>query len=195
MRLPLSGATALTAGLVAPASAAPGSASNLGMTLNASNATGLAAAGETITVTGSGYNPLAGYYVALCAVPSDYSYGTKPSPCAGGDGQGGTGVGASAWVTNAPIGGSASYPIAADGTFTAQIHIGEVNTGLDCSDPEITCAIVTRRDHLAAKTAPATSTSPSRSADGPLTTAGWTATPAGGVFLGCALSFGAVPIS
>jgi hypothetical protein len=33
-------------------------------------------------------------------VPEDYSYGTKPSPCAGGDGQGGTGVGPSSWVTN-----------------------------------------------------------------------------------------------
>ncbi|TCC22077.1 hypothetical protein [Kribbella speibonae] len=148
--LTLSAAAALTVGLVAPASAAPGSASNLGKTLSASNATGLAAAGETITVTGSGYNPAQGYYVALCAVPSDYSYGTKPSPCAGGDGQGGTTVGPSAWVTNSPLGGSASYPIAADGTFTAQIHIAEVNSGLDCSDPDVTCAIVSRRDHLAA---------------------------------------------
>ncbi|MEV6287522.1 hypothetical protein [Kribbella sp. NPDC051770] len=148
--LTLAAATALAAGLVTPAHAAPGSASNLGKTLTASNATVLAAAGETITVTGSGYSPSQGYYVALCAVPSDYSYGTKPSPCAGGDGQGGTTVGPSAWVTNSPLGGSASYPIAANGTFTAQIRIAETNSGLDCSDPDITCAIVSRRDHFAA---------------------------------------------
>ncbi|WP_020389410.1 hypothetical protein [Kribbella catacumbae] len=148
--LTVAAATALAVGLVTPASAAPGSASNLGKTLNASNATGLAAAGETITVTGSGYDPAKGYYVALCAVPSDYSYGTKPSPCAGGDGQGGTTVGPSAWVTNSPLGGSAAYPIAANGTFTAQIRIAEVNSGLDCSNPDITCAIVSRRDHFAA---------------------------------------------
>lgn len=143
-------ATALAVGVITPASAAPGSASNLGKTLTASNATGLASAGETITVTGSGYNSAQGYYVALCAVPSDYSYGTKPSPCAGGDGQGGTTVGPSAWVTNNPLGGSASFPIAANGTFTAQIRFAKVNPGLDCGDPDITCAIVSRRDHFAA---------------------------------------------
>ncbi|GAB2612656.1 hypothetical protein [Kribbella endophytica] len=148
--LTVAAATALAVGLITPAHAAPGSASNLGKTLSASNATGLAAAGETITVTGSGYSASQGYYVALCAVPSDYSYGTKPSPCAGGDGQGGTTVGPSAWVTNNPLGGSASYPIATNGTFTAQIRIAEINNGLDCSDPDLTCAIVSRRDHFAA---------------------------------------------
>ncbi len=72
--------------------------------------------------------------------------GTKPSPCAGGDGQGGTGVGPSAWVTNFPGGSS---PIAANGTFTTQIKIAEVNNGLDCSNPSVTCAIISRRDHFA----------------------------------------------
>ncbi|EMD27116.1 hypothetical protein [Amycolatopsis azurea] len=139
-------ATAAVTALAAPASAAPGSATHNGKTLSASNATGLAAAGETITVTGSGFNSAEGYYVALCAVPEDYSYGTKPSPCAGGDGQGGTGVGPSAWVTNFPGGSS---PIAANGTFTTQIRIAEVNNGLDCSNPSVTCAIISRRDHFA----------------------------------------------
>ncbi|MCR6484989.1 hypothetical protein M8542_19345 [Amycolatopsis sp. OK19-0408] len=131
----------------APALASAGSATHNGFTLSASNATGLAAAGETITVTGSGYNPANGYYVALCAVPEDYSYGTKPSPCAGGDGQGGTGVGPSAWVTNLP-GGTAT--IAANGTFTARIRVAQANSGLDCGDAAVTCAIVSRRDHLSA---------------------------------------------
>ena len=129
------------------ASAAPGSASRNGHTLSASNATGLAVAGEVVTVTGTGYNPANGYYVALCQVPDDYSYGVRPAPCAGGDGQGSTGVGPSAWVTNSPLGGNAAYPIAADGGFTAQIHVKEATTGLDCAT--VTCAIVSRRDHFA----------------------------------------------
>lgn len=141
---------AAVAGLAAPAFAAPGSATNNGKTLSASNATGLAATGETITVTGSGFDATKGYYVALCAVPEDYSYGTKPSPCAGGDGQGGAGVGPSAWVTNNPLGGSASFPIAANGTFTAQISVKQTASGLDCADPAVTCAIVSRRDHFSA---------------------------------------------
>jgi hypothetical protein len=139
---------ATAAGLAAaPASAAPGNATHNGLTLSASNATGLAAAGETITVTGSGYDAAKGYYVALCAVPSDYSYGAKPGPCAGGDGQGGTGVGPSAWVTNSAGGTS---PIAANGSFTTQIRIARANSGLDCGDAAVTCAIVSRRDHLSA---------------------------------------------
>lgn len=138
-------ATAAVAALAVPASAASGSASHNGFTLTASNATGIAAAGETITVTGSGYNPANGYYVALCAVPEDYSYGTKPSPCAGGDGQGSSGVAASAWATNLPGGTST---IATNGTFTTQIHIARTNSGLDCADAAVTCAIVSRRDHL-----------------------------------------------
>lgn len=145
-----SAAVLLAAGIAGPASAAPGSATNLGKTLSASNATGLPTAGSTITVTGTGYNLSQGYYVALCAVPSDYSYGTKPSPCAGGDGQGSSGVGPSAWVTNSPLGGSAAVPIAANGTFTAQIYVKEAAGGLDCGNPDVTCAIVSRRDHFAA---------------------------------------------
>ncbi|MDT8913366.1 hypothetical protein [Amycolatopsis sp. PS_44_ISF1] len=139
---------ATAAGLaVSPASAASGNATHNGLTLSASNATGLAAAGETITVTGSAYDAAKGYYVALCAVPADYSYGAKPGPCAGGDGQGGTGVGPSAWVSNSP---GATSPIAANGSFTTKIRIARANSGLDCGDEAVTCAIVTRRDHVAA---------------------------------------------
>ncbi|MFI6098011.1 hypothetical protein ACIA8G_20835 [Lentzea sp. NPDC051213] len=129
-----------------PALAAPGSASRNGHTLSASNATDLDPAGETITVTGTGYDSTKGYYVALCRVPDDYSYGSTPTPCLGGDGQGGTGAGPSAWVTNTPAGSNPSVPIAADGSFTAQIHLKQAGGNLDCA--QVTCAIVTRRDHL-----------------------------------------------
>jgi hypothetical protein len=128
-----------------PAAAAPGSASRNGHTLTASNATDLDPAGETITVTGTGYDPAKGYYVALCQVPDDYSYGATPTPCLGGDGQGGSGVGPSAWVTNTPMGTNPSVPIAADGSFTAQIHLKQAGGNLDCA--QVTCAIVSRRDH------------------------------------------------
>ncbi|WP_037272243.1 hypothetical protein [Kibdelosporangium aridum] len=132
--------------LATPASAAPGSGSNNGRTLSASNATGLNPAGETITVTGTGYDPSKGYYVALCQVPDDYHYGENPTPCLGGNGQGGSGVGPSAWVTNTPIGGNPTTPIAADGSFTTQIRITQSGTNLDCS--VVTCAVVSKRDHL-----------------------------------------------
>jgi hypothetical protein len=132
--------------LATPASAAPGSGSNNGRTLSASNATDLNPAGETITVSGTGYNPARGYYVALCQVPDDFHYGDNPTPCLGGNGQGGSGVGPSAWVTNTPIGGSPTTPIAADGSFTTQIHITQTGTNLDCT--QVTCAIVSKRDHL-----------------------------------------------
>lgn len=128
-----------------PAAAAAGSASRNGHTLSASNATDLDPAGETITVTGTGYDPAKGYYVALCQVPDDYSYGATPTPCLGGDGQGGSGVGPSAWVTNTPMGSSPTVPVAADGSFTAQIYLTQAGGNLDCA--QVTCAIVTRRDH------------------------------------------------
>ncbi|WP_051116346.1 hypothetical protein [Amycolatopsis nigrescens] len=128
------------------AAAAPGSATNNGHTLSASNATGLAVAGETITVTGAGYSPANGYYLALCQVPDDFSYGEKPGPCLGGDGQGGDGTGPSAWVTNSPVGGNPSVPIAPDGSFTARIRVQQTGPGLDCAT--VTCAIISRRDHL-----------------------------------------------
>ncbi|OAP20248.1 MULTISPECIES: hypothetical protein [Amycolatopsis] len=136
----------LLLGAAGAASAASGTATHNGHTLTASNATGLAAAGETITVTGSGYDPAKGYYLALCQVPDDYSYGQVPSPCAGGDGQGSTGVGPSAWVTNSPVGGSASTPIDSSGGFSARIRVKQASTNLDCAT--VTCAVVSRRDHL-----------------------------------------------
>nr|WP_232328345.1 hypothetical protein [Kibdelosporangium sp. MJ126-NF4]CEL20541.1 hypothetical protein [Kibdelosporangium sp. MJ126-NF4]CTQ89452.1 hypothetical protein [Kibdelosporangium sp. MJ126-NF4] len=132
--------------LATPASAAPGSGSHNGRTLSASNATGLNPAGETITVSGKGYDPKKGYYVALCQVPDDLEYGDAPTPCQGGDGQGGSGVGPSAWVTNTPIGTNPSTPIAADGSFTTQIRIARTGNKLDCT--KVTCAIVSKRDHL-----------------------------------------------
>ncbi|ONI74619.1 hypothetical protein ALI144C_37910 [Actinosynnema sp. ALI-1.44] len=132
--------------LATPASAAPGSGSHNGRTLSASNATDLDPAGETITVTGTGYDPKKGYYVALCQVPDDFRYGDNPTPCQGGDGQGGSGVGPSAWVTNTPIGTNPSTPIAADGSFTTQIRITQSGSRLDCT--QVTCAIVSKRDHI-----------------------------------------------
>ncbi|MGO1051048.1 hypothetical protein [Crossiella sp. CA198] len=138
------GAIAGVLAMTGQALAAPDSASRNGRTITASEATAIAVNGQEITVTGTGYHTDKGYYVALCKVPADLSYGVKPGPCQGGDGQGGTGVGPSAWVTNTPLGGN-TYPIAANGSFTAKIYLKENTGGLNCAVE--TCAIITRRDH------------------------------------------------
>ncbi|MBP2475000.1 hypothetical protein JOF53_003872 [Crossiella equi] len=138
------GALAGVLTMTGQALAAPDTASRNGHTITASEATAIAKNGQEITVTGTGYETSKGYYVALCKVPDDLSYGVKPGPCQGGDGQGGTGVGPSAWVTNTPMGGN-TYPIAANGSFSAKIFVKENAGGLDCTVN--TCAIITRRDH------------------------------------------------
>ncbi|GAA4034107.1 hypothetical protein GCM10022247_68980 [Allokutzneria multivorans] len=134
-------------GVVGSAVAAPGSATRNGHTLSADNATGLDPAGATVTITGSGYDDPNGYYLALCQVPDDYSYGARPAPCLGGNGQGSEQIGPSSWVTNAfPANGKSVFSISG-GSFTAKIRVTEAGPGLDCS--QVTCAIISRRDHNA----------------------------------------------
>ncbi|HEX6344554.1 hypothetical protein [Umezawaea sp.] len=62
-------------------------------------------------------------------MPDDHEYGVKPSPCSGGDGQGG--VTASAWVTDSGVPGNLSSPIAADGRSTTRIRVSKVMALLD----------------------------------------------------------------
>jgi hypothetical protein len=142
------GAAALLAtGLASPASAFPGGAFHNGHVLVTSNATRLPDDGALVKVSGFNYSPSEGYFVAVCQVPADYSYTALPTPCAGGRGHAGDPHPAfSAWVTNSPTPGSTGYPITKHGSFSVQIKVAKKTPELDCGAPNVTCAIVTRRD-------------------------------------------------
>jgi hypothetical protein len=105
-----------------------------------------AASGQVVTVTGSGYNPLQGIYVGVCAV--DGAPGAnKPTPCLGGQDQSGS-TGASHWVSN--LGGGAlpnSSAFGSGGSFSVQIFVkADLGNGSVCGET-VECAIVTRADH------------------------------------------------
>jgi hypothetical protein len=113
-----------------------------GMSLSASQVTDLVP-GQTVTVSGTGYDPGKGIYVALCVVPPP---GQVPSPCGGGQDRAGS-TGASAWVTsNAPDSDGLSQPYGPGGSFSVTLVVGPtINSTLDCR--QLRCAIVTRNDH------------------------------------------------
>lgn len=148
--LALFSAAALALTLSSPAAAATGTRTitDGGTTYNLSlTAPDTAnAAGQNITVTGSGYNTLQGVYVSLCVV--DGAQGAnKPSPCLGGQDESGT-TGASHWVSN--LGGGTlpnTSAFGTGGTFSVQIHVkADLGGGNICGDT-VECAIVTRADH------------------------------------------------
>lgn len=114
--------------------------------------------GDRIVVSGSGYNPAQGIYVAVCKVPE--SRGIKPGPCLGGvpstEEEGLSSVGAidyaaSNWVNDEwawRLFGARSFDDRDAGTFTAYIEIPAVaDENVDCS--RVTCGLYTRNDHTA----------------------------------------------
>lgn len=148
--LAVAASAALTLGLASSASAATSTrtVTDAGVTYNLSLTApdSASAAGQVITVTGSGYNSGQGIYVALCAV--DGAQGSsRPSPCLGGQDESGS-TGASHWVSNT-FGGLApnTSKFGANGTFTAQIYVkGTLDDGSVCGEDR-ECAVVTRADH------------------------------------------------
>ncbi|GAQ57236.1 neocarzinostatin apoprotein domain-containing protein [Streptomyces acidiscabies] len=131
------------------ASAASGTASGPeGQRLTVSKTSGLAATGETVTVSGTGYNTEKGIYVAFCV---DNGPGKTPTPCVGGVDMSGE-SGASVWVSSTPpsygeglaepYGGSAHQ-----GTFSVQLKVRAKDANTDCAAAGVTCAVITRNDH------------------------------------------------
>lgn len=115
-----------------------------GQTLTASQAKRLDPNGQIITVSGRGFNPRVGIYVALCKTPAP---GERPGPCGGGvDTDGSTQ--ASAWVSSnpPPYGRALATPYRPGGRFTVRINIAPRIGDVDCR--VTSCAIVTRADHL-----------------------------------------------
>jgi len=100
--------------------------------------------GQTVTVSGSGFDPEKGVYVALCVVPPT---NLPPSPCGGGQDRAGTG-GYSEWVSSNPpsYARGLTVPYGLGGTFTVTLTLApNMPGGLDCYS--VRCAIYTRADH------------------------------------------------
>ncbi|QVQ54198.1 cell wall protein [Spiractinospora alimapuensis] len=121
-----------------------------GQELSVSKTSDLDPDGETVTVTGSGYDTSKGIYVALCDV-SGASSSQPPSPCLGGvdmEGEGGHSV----WISSnpPPYGEGLAEPYdgsGTDGGFTVQLRVQAADEFTDCLDSGTECAVATRNDH------------------------------------------------
>lgn len=100
--------------------------------------------GQSVVVSGTGFDVNKGVYVGLCVVPPP---GAAPSPCAGGEDRSGI-TGASAWFSSnpPPYATGIADPYAQGGSFSTQLSLTPgMADGLDCR--EVQCAIATRNDH------------------------------------------------
>jgi hypothetical protein len=114
-----------------------------GQKLTVSQTSGLARAGETVTVSGSGYDVNKGIYVAYCV---DNGAGAVPTPCGGGADTSGS-LGASHWISSNPpsYGEGLAVPYGAGGSFRVQIKVTTKIGDIDCTKRK--CSVVTRNDH------------------------------------------------
>ena len=112
--------------------------------------------GDRLVVSGTGYDPSRGIYVAICRIPDEV--GGKPGPCIGGvpDQEGAVEAGSvdyapSNWINDDwawKLLGARSFDDRDAGTFTAYIEVGPpVSAELDCTVSE--CGVFTRNDHTA----------------------------------------------
>jgi hypothetical protein len=152
----VAGSVAVTApALVGAAGTGTGTGTGTaGQTLTVTPVDDLDPAGETVTVTGSGFDADAGFdtateglYVAFCV---DTGTADAPSPCVGGIDMSGE-SGSSRWVTNNPYPGTPSVAVAADGSFTTTIVVQQADENVDCADLPAgqECKVVVRMDHRA----------------------------------------------
>jgi len=116
------------------------------------------APGDRFVVSGTGYDPARGIYVAICAIPDDPS--VKPGPCLGGvpsqeavaAPEGTIQFAPSNWINDDwawKLFGARSYDDGDSGTFTAYLEVpATADDKVDCR--EVACALYTRNDHTAA---------------------------------------------
>ena len=114
--------------------------------------------GDRFVVSGTGYDPARGIYVAICAIPDDPA--TKPGPCLGGvptqDAvqveEGTIQFAPSNWINDDwawKLFGARSYDDRDTGTFTAYVEVpATADDKVDCR--EVACGLYTRNDHTAA---------------------------------------------
>ncbi|MGY1577743.1 hypothetical protein [Streptomyces sp. MN13] len=142
-------AVAVVLAAQSPAVAAGGSATGPeGQKLTVSKASGLDPAGETVTVSGTGYNTEKGIYVAFCV---DNGSGRTPTPCVGGVDMSGE-SGSSAWVSSNPpsYGEGLAEPYQGSGhkgSFSVRVKVRAKDANTDCTKSGVTCAVITRNDH------------------------------------------------
>lgn len=116
----------------------------LQLELHVSQTEGLDPDGDTVTVTGSGYDESRGIYVAFCVVPPP---GQTPTPCGGGIDLKGE-SGSSHWISSSPpdYGVGLAEPYGPGGSFSVEIGLSAMlNADVDCR--QVQCAVVTRADH------------------------------------------------
>ena len=114
--------------------------------------------GDRIIVSGSGYDPGTGIYVAVCKVPE--APNERPGPCLGGvpsteeDGdttRGAVEYAASNWINDDwawRLFGARSFDDRAAGTFSAYLEIpAKADENVDCT--AVRCGLFTRNDHTA----------------------------------------------
>ncbi|MHA3722992.1 hypothetical protein ACXR2T_03850 [Leucobacter sp. HY1910] len=111
--------------------------------------------GESLTISGTGFDAAIGIYIAVCAIPSDPA--VKPGPCLGGIPEGAKEGDVKAedltsvWISNDwawRAFATQGYDDAQTGSFTATLTMPDATTeGLDCTVTR--CAITTRADHTA----------------------------------------------
>lgn len=115
-----------------------------GQTLTVSKAADVSPDGETLTVTGRGYDPGKGVYVAFCR---DNGPDEAPSPCGGGADTTGS-TGGSHWVSSnpPPYGKDLATPYGAGGSFKVTIRVSaKLSDTVDCK--KVRCVVATRADH------------------------------------------------
>lgn len=146
--LALSGGLALASGAGAFAASSSGPS---GQTLTVDRSTGLAASGDSVQVSGSGFDLSKGIYVGVCV---NNGPGAVATPCLGGVDMSG-GSGSSIWISSNPpaYGQGLAQPFAQSdgkGSFSVSLAVSASDTLTNCQDPAIApngCVIATRADH------------------------------------------------
>jgi hypothetical protein len=122
-----------------------------GQALTVKPADNLDPGGATVSVTGTGFDPSIGVYLAFCV---DRGGSMPPTPCLGGVDMDGR-SGASVWISSnpPPYGVGLAQPYGPGGTFAFDVNIKAVDTDdegnviADCLDGTTSCVIATRADH------------------------------------------------
>ncbi len=132
------------------ATAAPASAS-ASPSATASATSDLDPDGQQVSVSGSGFDPTKGVYVALCV---DQGAGALATPCIGGIDTSGS-ASSSAWVSSNPpaYGEGLATPYGPGGTFDVTIQVSAADQFADCPDPASApdgCVLFVRADHTRA---------------------------------------------
>lgn len=107
--------------------------------------TGLPEEGAEVVVRGTGFDPSAGVYVAVCV---DNGPDQKPTPCIGGADT--AGVGGAIWISDTPpsYAEGLTQAYGPDGSFevTLPVPVTDEVAGVDCRVDA--CAVTVRFDHL-----------------------------------------------